>query len=48
MDFEVRSLFLKPFSEKYYSFDSRGDVINPKLDQKGPKVLFHALMVTER
>ena len=30
----MRSLFLRSL---YYSFDSRGDVINPKLGQKGTK-----------
>ena len=33
---------------KYCSFDSLGDVINPKLDQKVPKLVFHAPMVTEK
>ena len=30
---------------KYCSFDSRGDVINPKLGQKEPKVVFHLQMI---
>ena len=33
---------------KYFSFDSRVDVINPKLGQKGPKLVFHVPMVIER
>ena len=33
---------------KYCSFDSCGDAINPKLGQKGPKLVFHAPMLIER
>ena len=33
---------------KYSSFDSRGDVVNPKLGQKGPKIVLHKPMVIER
>ena len=33
---------------KYCSFDCHGDVINPKLGQKGPKLVFHVPVVIER
>ena len=33
---------------KYYNFNARGDVINPKLGRKGPKLVFHVSMVIER
>ena len=33
---------------KYCSFDSHGDVINPKLGQKGSKLVFHVQMIIER
>ena len=33
---------------KYSSFDSRGDVINPKFGQKRPKLVFHVPIVIER
>ena len=33
---------------KSYSFNSRGDVINPKLGQKWPWLLFHVQIVIER
>ena len=33
---------------KYCSFDSRGDVINSKLGQKGLKLVLHVLMMIER
>ena len=33
---------------KYFSFDSCGDVINPKLCQKGAKLVFHVPMVMEK
>ena len=33
---------------KYCSFDSGGDIINPKLGQKRPKLVFHVPMVIER
>ena len=33
---------------KYCSFISSGDVINPKLGQKGPKLVFHVCIVIER
>ena len=46
--FEVWSLFLRLLSQKYCSFDSLGDVIDPKLGQKGPKLVFHVPMVIER
>ena len=46
--FEVWRLFLRLLSQKYCSFDSLGDVIDPKLGQKGPKLVFHVPMVIER
>ena len=33
---------------KYCGFDYRGDVINPKLGQKGPKLVLHVPMMIER
>ena len=33
---------------KHCSFDFHGDVINPKLGQKGPKLVFHVPVVIER
>ena len=44
---EVRSLFLRSLS-KHCSFDSCGDIINPKLDPNGPKLVFHVPMVIEK
>ena len=35
-------------SSKCYSFDSRGNVINPKLGQQGPGLVFHVPMVIKR
>ena len=45
---ETISFFLRSLSQKNCRFDSRRDVINPKLGQNGSKVVFHEPMVIER
>ena len=45
---ETIKLFLRSLSQKNCRFDSRGDVINPKLGQNGSKVVFHEPMAKER
>ena len=41
---------MKLGNEEFVSenIDTRGDIINRKLDQKGPKLVFHIQMVIER
>ena len=38
--FEVKYFFLKPLSQSSEVLTSRGDVINPKMDEKGPNWYF--------
>ena len=42
---EVTYSFRKLFSQSFEVLIQRGDVINPKLAQKGPKRMPHALMM---
>ena len=45
---ETIKLFLRSLSQKNCRFDSRGDVINPKLGQNGSRLVLHVPMVIER
>ena len=51
-NFEMRSLFLRSLSQNIAvltrNFDFHGDVSNPNLCQKGPELVSHVLIVTER
>ena len=43
----MRGLFLNTLSQNI-SFDSCGDIINPKLGQKGSRFVFHIAMVIKK
>ena len=46
--FEMIYSFMKPFSQNTEVLTERGDVIDSKWVQKGPKLVSHILMVIER